>query len=79
MIASSSLGWSGSWNDEVKPAVRERRLLGSRCWLLVMKRQKIDVWKLTEKKRERLKCVYIRAKKKVNEHPSNGLIIIVYF
>ena len=40
------------WNDEVKAAI---------------KKQKKDVWKLTEKKRERLKGVYIRAKKKVNE------------
>ena len=31
------------------------------------KRQKKDVWKLTEKKRERVKGVYIRAKKKINE------------
>ena len=40
------------WNDEVKAAI---------------KKQKKDVWKLTEKKREGLKGVYIRAKRKVNE------------
>ena len=32
-----------------------------------MKRQKKEVWNLTEKKRERLKGIYIIAKKKVNE------------
>ena len=32
-----------------------------------MKRQKNDVWKSIEKKRERLKGIYIRANKKVNE------------
>ena len=32
-----------------------------------MKRQKKDVWVLTEMKRERLKGVYIGEKKKVNE------------
>ena len=32
-----------------------------------MKRQKKDVWKPTEKKRERLKGAIIRAKNKVNE------------
>ena len=45
------------WNDEVKPAVR-------RCWQLVIKRKKKDVWKHTERRRERLKGVYIRAKRK---------------
>ena len=32
-----------------------------------MKRQTNDVWKLTEKTKERLKGVYIIAKKRVNE------------
>ena len=32
-----------------------------------MKRQKNDVWESIEKKRERLKGIYIRANKKVNE------------
>ena len=32
-----------------------------------MKLQKKDVWKLIKKKTERLKGVYIRAKKEVNE------------
>ena len=29
----------------------ERRLLGKRCWQLVMKRQK-NVWEITEKKKK---------------------------
>ena len=33
---------------------------------LAMKRQKKDVWKFINKKRERLKGAYIMAKKKVN-------------
>ena len=32
-----------------------------------MRRQKKDIWKCTEKRRETLKDVYIRAKKKVYE------------
>ena len=47
------------WNNEVKAVVRRRK-----CCQLAIKRQKKEVWKLTEKKRERLKSVYIRAKKK---------------
>ena len=42
-------------------------LQGRRCWHLAMKKQKKDVWKHTKKRRERLKGVYIRAKKKANE------------
>ena len=38
---------------------------GSRCWQLAMKRHKKDVWKLTNKKQERLKCIY-QSKKKIN-------------
>ena len=53
---------SVSWNNEIKAAVK--RLFGRRYWQLVMKRQKKDVWKPTEKKRERLKSVYVRAKRK---------------
>ena len=48
------------WNIGVKAAVR---LLGRRCWQLAMKRQKKDVWKLTKKKREKLKGAYIRAER----------------
>ena len=35
----------------------ERTRLGSRCWQLSMKRQKKNVWKRTERRRERLKGV----------------------
>ena len=48
----------------LKLQLGERRLLGRKCWQLVMKRQKKDVQKYREKKRERLKGVYIRAKGK---------------
>ena len=41
----------------------ERKLLG-RCWHLAMKTQKKDLWRLTERKRERLKGAYIRVKRK---------------
>ena len=37
------------WNNEIKVQLGERSLLG-RCWQLVMKRQKKDVWKHTEKR-----------------------------
>ena len=50
------------WND-IKAAVR-RKEAGRGCWQLVIKRQKKDVWKCTEKRRERLKGVYIREKRK---------------
>ena len=53
------------WNDEVKAAVRRKELLGRRFWQLVMKRQKKDVWKRTEKKKVK-RCIY-RCKKKGNE------------
>ena len=33
------------------------RLLGKECWQLAIKRQKRDVWKRTERRRERLKGV----------------------
>ena len=42
----------------------EKRMLRGRCWQLVMKRIKKDVWKHTKKRKERLKGVYIRAKRK---------------
>ena len=43
------------WSDEIKGVVRERRMLGRGCWQIVMKIQKKDLWKRTERKRERLK------------------------
>ena len=46
--------------------VGERRLLGRRCQQIVMKRQKKDVWKCTEKKKNVKRCIY-QSKKKVNE------------
>ena len=42
--------------------LREKKLLGRRCCELDLKMQKKDVWEQTEKKRERLKDVYIRTK-----------------
>ena len=45
-------------------SLKKRRLSGKRYWVLEMKLQKEDVWKLTKKKRERLKAVYIRAKRR---------------
>ena len=47
------------WNDEVKAAVRRKEVLAASN-----EEAKEDVWKLTEKKGERLKGVYIRAKRK---------------
>ena len=44
----------------------DRRLLGRRCWQLVMKRQKKDLWKYTEEKRKVKRCTY-QSKEKVNE------------
>ena len=48
------------WNDKVKG---ERRLVG-RCWQLAMEKQKKDVWKRTDKRKETLKGVYIRTNRK---------------
>ena len=42
-------------------------MLGRGYWQLMMKRQKKDVWKRTERRRERLKKFIIQRKKKVNE------------
>ena len=39
------------WNDEIKLQLGERRLLGRGFWQLVMKTQKKDVWKHTERRR----------------------------
>ena len=52
------------WNDEVKVTVRRKEAVGRRGWQLAMKRQRKEVWKLTNKKRETLKRLYIRAKRK---------------
>ena len=46
------------WNTEVKAAARIKSVL------IVIKMQKKDVWELTKKKRENLKDVYIRSKRK---------------
>ena len=51
------------WDDEVK-AAGERKMLGSKCYELEMKLQKEDVWKHIEKRRKRLKGVYIIAKRR---------------
>ena len=49
----------------LKLRLGESKLLKIRFWDLEMKKQKKDVWKHIEKKRrERLKGVYIRAKRK---------------
>ena len=39
------------WNDEVKAALGERRLLEKRCWQLAMKGQKKEVWKRIEEEK----------------------------
>ena len=52
------------WNDEVMLQLGKRRLLGRRCCQLALKSQKKGVWKLIKKRGERLKGVYIRAKRK---------------
>ena len=45
------------WNDEVKTAIERKEA----TWKVVLaasdEKAKEDVWKLKEKKRERLKCV----------------------
>ena len=50
------------WNDEVKAVVRRKE----GAWKVVLsasdEEAKEDVWKRTDKKREKLKGVYIRAK-----------------
>ena len=51
------------WNDEIKAAVR-RKEAARRCWQLAIRRQKKDVWRLTEKRRKRLKGIYTREKRK---------------
>ena len=47
-----------------KVVARRKKVVWKECWQLAMKNPKKNVWKLTEKKRERLKGVYIRAKRK---------------
>ena len=54
------------WNDEVKPVVRRKDAAWKEYRAASVKRQKKDVWKFINKKRERLKGAYIMAKKKVN-------------
>ena len=65
----------GAWIERREVLVRARRIRreklrvhqyseGGWYWQLVIKRQEKDVFKPTEKKRERLKGVYIRAKRK---------------
>ena len=41
------------WNDQVKVAVRRKKLLGRRFWEIVMKKQKKNVCKCTVKKKGR--------------------------
>ena len=57
---------SAWWNDEIKTVVRRNESAWKKV-LTAVKRQNKDVWKRTKKRREMLKCVYIRARKKVNE------------
>ena len=52
------------WNNEVKAAVRKKEAAWKEVWQLAVKRQNKDVWKCTERRRERLKGVYITAKSK---------------
>ena len=39
------------YNDEVKTAVKRKRLFGRKCWELEMKMQKKDVWKFIKKEK----------------------------
>ena len=55
------------WSDDIKAAVRRKEAAWKELWQLAMKRQKKDVRKYTEKKRERLKVYISQSKKKVNE------------
>ena len=52
--------------DEIKAAIRRKNpaMGGGGCLKLEMKRQSKDIWKLTEKKREGLKGIYNRVKRK---------------
>ena len=49
--------------EELKVQLRERRLLGRRCWELEMKMQKKKMYGSLHR-RERLKGVYIRGKRR---------------
>ena len=43
-------------------------MLESKCWELEMKLQKKDVWKIIEKRIEKIKlCIHISQQKEVNE------------
>ena len=55
------------WNDEIKAAIRRKKDVREKgCWQLAM-RQKKDVWKRIERRREMLKRCTTQSKKKVNE------------
>ena len=51
------------WNDEIKAAVRRKDAAWKEVLAASDEEEKKDVWKRTERRRERLKCVYIRAKR----------------
>ena len=52
------------WNDEVKAVVGRKEATWKEVLTASDKEAKEDVWKLTNKKRERLKGAYSRAKRK---------------
>ena len=52
------------WNDQVKAAVRERRILGRIYWELDMKVQKKGVWNFTQRKIERLKGAFNKVRRR---------------
>ena len=56
MVESTIVRFGGKYSkSELKLQLQERGLLGRKCWQLVMKKQKKDVWKRTGRRRERLK------------------------
>ena len=52
------------WNNEVKATVKRKEVAWKEVFGARDVRQKKDVWKFTKSKRERLKGVYIRTKRK---------------
>ena len=52
------------WNDKVKPVIKRKEDAWKQVLELEMKLQKKDVWKGMEKKRERLKGIYIKAERR---------------
>ena len=52
------------WNDEVKAEVKRKEDACKEVLKLGMKMQKKDVCKVTKEERERLKGVYIRARRR---------------